>query len=54
MPDPHYAAYQRNRRRHEREEAERLFAIALASPEGSVKQQHALQRAELLEWSAWQ
>ena len=54
MHDPHNDAYQRNRRRHEREEAERLFAIALAAPEGSIKQEHYLKKAEFMEWSSQQ
>lgn len=54
MHHPHHFAYERNRRIHEREEAERLFAIALAAPEGSIKQQHYLKKAEFLEWSSQQ
>ena len=54
MHDPHYAAYQRNRRRHDREEAERFFALALSAPEGSIKQQQALKLAEYLEYCSQQ
>ena len=54
MHNPHHDAHERNRRRHERAEAEGFLAAALAAPEGSSKQQYYLLQAELLEWSSQQ